>query len=116
MFGLNAKQWFMLGLLVLALYTGSQVIPAYFNAFTFNDYIKQEVKFAVASRKTTEVIRSKIVEKANELEIAVGPKDIRITKRGPIFTLELDYFIPIDLRFYKRDLAFHVSETGESFE
>ena len=116
MFGLNAKQLFMLLLLILALFAGSQIIPAYFNAFQFNDYIKQEVKFAVASRKTTDMIRAKIVDKAKELGINVGPKDISITRRGPSFTIQLDYFIPIDLRFYQRDLSFHVSETGELFD
>jgi len=106
----------MLLLLILVLFVGSQIIPAYFNAFQFNDYIKQEVKFAVASRRTTDMIRAKIVEKSRELGINVGPKDILITRRGPSFTIQLDYFIPVDLRFYKHDIVFHVSETGELFD
>jgi hypothetical protein len=116
MFGLNAKQIFMLLLLILALYAGSQLIPAYFNAFQFNDYIKQEVRFAVANRRTGDALKAKIVEKAHEYDIPVRTKDIRITRRGPSFTLELDYLIPVDLRFYKRDINFHVSESGELFD
>ena len=116
MFGLNGRQIFLLLLLVLALYAGSQFIPAYFHAFQFNDFIKQEVKFAVAAKRTTEQIRAHIVEQAKQLDIAVGPRDIHISRRGPSFTLELDYVIPVDVRFYKRDLNFHVSESGELFE
>ncbi len=116
MFGLNAKQLFMLLLLIVALFAGSQVIPAYFHAFQFNDFIRQEVKFAVASRRTTEDIRARIVEKAQEFNLDVKPRDIHITRRGPAFSVELDYIIPIDLRLYHRDLSFHVTETGELFD
>ncbi len=116
MFGLNARQLFMLVLLVAALFAGSQIIPAYFHAFQFNDFIKQEVKFAVASRRNTQKIRARIVEKAQEFNLDVKPQDIRIVRRGPAFSVELDYLIPIDLRVYHRDLSFHVEETGELFD
>jgi hypothetical protein len=116
MFGLSARQIFLLLLLVAALFVGSQVIPAYFNAFQFNDSIKQEVKFAAASRRTTELVRTRIVEKAKEYDIALAPRDIHITRRGPTFNLEFDYVIPINLRVYQRNLNFHVSESGEIFD
>ena len=116
MFGLNAKQLFMLLLLIVALFAGSQIIPAYFHAFQLNDFIQQEVKFAVAEKRTTEQIRTRIVAKASEFGIAMSPREIHITRRGPAFTVELDYIIAIDLRFYHRDLSFHVSESGELFD
>jgi hypothetical protein len=116
MFGLNAKQLLMLLLLIVALFAGSQVIPAYFHAFQFNDFIRQEVKFAVAAKRTTEQIRTRIVDKSKEYKINVGPRDIHITRRGPSFTVELDYVIPIDLRVWRKDWAFHVSESGELFD
>jgi hypothetical protein len=116
MFGLQARQIFLLLLLVVALFVGSQLVPAYFDAFQFNDYIKQEVKFAAASRRTTDDVRARIVEKAKEFDIPVEPEDILITRRGPTFTLEFNYMIPVDLRAYKRDLRFHVFESGEIFD
>ena len=42
--------------------------------------------------------------------------DIRITKRGPSFMLEVEYHWPIDLKVYKHELIFHTSEFGEIFE
>jgi hypothetical protein len=116
MFGLGGRQIFLLLLLVFTLYAGSQFVPAYFHAFQFNDFIKQEVKFALSARRTPEDIRDHIVQQAKEFEIPVQPRDVQIAKRGPAFTVEFDYNIPIDLRVYKRDLTFHVSETGELFE
>src|SRR5262245_10680917 len=115
MFGLNAKQVALLLLLVAALYAGSQIIPIYFNAFQFNDFIKQEVKFAVASRRTVDDIRARIVEKAKEFDLGIGPKDVHITRRGPSFNVEIDYSVPLNLRVYRRDVSFHISETGELF-
>jgi hypothetical protein len=116
MFGLNARQLFIIALLVCVLFAGTQYVPAYFKAIEFNDFIHGETKFAASSRKTSDALRTSITEKARELNIPIKPKDIRITRRGPAFKLELDYSFPIDLRVYQHDLKFHVSEAGEIFE
>ena len=116
MFGLNAKQLLILLLLVAALFAASRVAPIYFNAFQLDDFVKQEVKFAVSSRRTPEEIRDRIVEKAHEYNLALGPRDIHITRRGPAFSLQFDYDVPLDLRVYQRVLSFHVAETGELFQ
>ena len=115
MFGLNSRQLFMILLLICALFAGSQYIPAYFKALQFNDFVHGEAKFAASARKSTEDLRSTIVERARELSIPVGPRDIRITRRGPAFELQLDYSFPIDLRVYHQDLKFHIVEQGEIF-
>ena len=116
MFGLSGRQIFILLALVALLFAGAQYGPAYFAAFQFNDYIHQEVSFAVVNRKTPEMLRGEIVQKADDLGIKVVPKDIHITRRGPAFTLELEYHWPINLKVYKHELAFHSSESGEIFE
>ena len=77
----------------------------YFAAFQFNDYVRQEVKYAAASRKTVDVLRADILAKAKELGIPLTKNDIRITKRGPSFTLDVEYRWPIDLKVYKHDLT-----------
>lgn len=116
MFGLNGRQRFFLLLFILALVLATQYVPPYYAAFQFNDFIRQEVKFAVTARKTTDMVRRGIVQKADELGINVGPKDIKITRRGPSFQLDLEYRFPINLRVYQHELIFHASESGEIFE
>ena len=116
MFGLNARQVFLILLLIAALFAGAQYIPVYFKALQFNDFIKSEARFAGTSRKSTEQLRASIMEEAKELKIPIAPKDIRITRRGPAFQLSLDYSFPIDLRVYQHQLTFHVSEAGEIFD
>ena len=53
---------------------------------------------------------------AKDLDIPLTKNDIRITKRGPSFTLEVEYHWPIDMKVYKHELVFHTSESGEIFE
>jgi hypothetical protein len=116
MFGLSGRQLFILLILILLLFVGAQYVPGYFAALQFNDYVRQEVKYAVTSRKTPEAVRDEALEKANELGIPLTKNDVRITRRGPAFTLDIDYHWPINLRVYQQELKFHVSESGETFE
>ena len=50
MFGLNGRQLFFLLAFIALLYAATQYGPAYFAAFQFNDFIRQEVKFAAAQK------------------------------------------------------------------
>ena len=43
-------------------------------------------------------------------------KDIVMTRRGPSINLTIEYRWPINMRAYRHDLVFHVSEDGEMFE
>ena len=116
MFGLNGRQILILLMLVGLLFAGSQYVPAYFAAFQFNDYVRQEVKYAASSKKTADKLRTEIFEKAGELGIPIKKDDIRITKRGPSFTLEVSYRWPIDMKVYRHELSFHTSQSREMFE
>ena len=116
MFGLNGRQLFFLLAFIALLYAATQYGPAYFAAFQFNDFIRQEVKFAAAAQKTADVVRSDILAEAQELGIALEKNDVHMTKRGPSLTVEFQYRWPINLRLYKHDLVFHVSESGEVFD
>ena len=116
MFGLTGRQIFILLIVAALIFTATQYIPAYVTAFQFNDYVRQEVKYAGTSRKTSDVLRTEIFQKASELGIPLTQKDIRITKQGPSFTLQVDYRWPIDMKVYRHELLFHTSESGELFE
>jgi hypothetical protein len=116
MFGLSGRQILILLILAGLIFAASRYVPAYFAAFQFNDFVRQEVKYAGPSRKTVDALRTNILGKANELGIPLRKTDIRITKRGPSFTLELEYRWPIDMKVYRHVLVFHTTESGEVFE
>ncbi len=116
MFGLNGRQMFFLLAFIVILFAATQYGPVYFAAFQFNDFVRQEVKFAASSKKTIDNVRGDILQSAMELGIPLDKRNIRITKRGPAITVDVDYRWPINLRVYKHELVFHVSESGEIFE
>jgi hypothetical protein len=116
MFGLNGRQLTMLLIVVVLFFVGAQYFPPYFAAFQFNDYVRQEVKYAASAKKTADTLRNEITKKAQELGIPLNKKDIRISRKGPSFTLELEYRWPINLRVYQHELVFQRSYSGELFE
>src|SRR5215471_1733094 len=116
MFGLSRRQILIVLVVIALLYTAAQYMPAYVAAFQLNDYIRQEVKYAATSRKTMDVLRADIVRKATDLEIPVKTRDIRITRRGPSFTLELDYRWPSDMKLSHPVFLFHMPKWGKTFE
>jgi hypothetical protein len=116
MFGLNGRRFVILVIIVVLIYSAVQYVPAYFAAFQFNDYVRQEVKYAASARKTADALRTGILAKAVELGIPLTKNDIRISRRGPSFTLEVEYRWPIDLKVYHHEIPFHISQSGELFE
>jgi hypothetical protein len=116
MFGRRSRHILIVLIIVAVAFTGAQYIPAYFAAFQFNDFVRQEVKYAGTSRKTADALRADILEKANELGIPLTKKDVRITKRGASSTVDIDYRWPIDMKLYQHELIFHTSQVGEIFE
>jgi len=115
MFGISLRKLFYLLVLVAVVFAGVQYGRAYLTRYQFEDSVRQTVKYAAASRKGPETIRREVLEKAEELGIDIGPKDVHITQRGPAFTLELEYDWTVDLKVYQHVLTFPISETGEMF-
>ena len=116
MFGLRGRQIMMLLIVVALMFAASQYFPAFFAAFEFNDFVRQEVKYAASSRKTSDALREEVFRKGTDLGIPLTKKDIQIVRRGPAFTLEVAYSWPIDLKVYQHELTFRTSQTGEAFK
>ncbi|MBI4473147.1 MAG: hypothetical protein HY646_10790 [Acidobacteria bacterium] len=116
MFGLKGRQVFFLLVLLAAGWAGFQYIPSYYAAVQLNDYARQEVKFAISARRSPTNVRDRVMKKAEELGVELDPEYITITRRGPSFTLDMEYSFPINLLVYHHDLLFSVSETGEVYD
>ena len=116
MFGLTPRRVFFVAFLVAVIFLGKQYVPPLFSRFQFGDSVRQTVKYAAAAQKDIETVRREIVSAATEYDVPINAKDVKITKRGPTFSVDIDYTWPIDLRFHKHDMQFHISETGEIFE
>jgi hypothetical protein len=116
MFGLTPRRVFFIAFFVAAIFLAKQYVPPFFSRFQFGDSVRQTVKYAAAARKTSDTVRREIAAAAEEYEIPITAEDIKIVKRGPSFSVDIDYTWPINLRVHQHDLKFHVSESGEIFE
>lgn len=116
MFGLTPRRLFYIALILAVVFLGRQYFPAYYSRFQFGDSVRQTVKYAAAAQRTLDNVRTEILLLAKESGVPVTDKNITIAKRGLIFTVDVDYAWPIDLRVYKHELLFHISESGEVFE
>ena len=116
MFGLTPRRVFFVAFVVAVIFLGKQYVPPLFSRFQFGDAVRQTVKYAASSNKNVDAVRREIVSTAAEYEIPIEAKDVQITKRGPTFSVDIDYSWPIDLRIHKYDMKFHVSASGEIFE
>ena len=115
MFGLSPKKLIIFLFLAVGLFVAVQYGRAFFTRFQFNDAIRQSVKYASSSRKGPDDVRREVLNKAEELGIDIGPRDVHITKRGPAFQLEVEYEWPVNLQVYRQILTFKISEDGEMF-
>ena len=116
MLGLTPRRVTIIALILIVIYLGQQYVPPYFARFQFGDDVRQTVKYAAASRKNIDAVRRDILELAEEDGVNITTKNIKITQRGPSFTVDIDYTWPIDLKLKKYELPFHISESGEVFE
>ena len=91
----------LIGLVVLALtiYLGYKVIPVMVNAYAFRDYIEQETRFAALRNRDEEVVK-RVLRKAQELELPVTAKGIRVNRTTSRFDIVVKYTIPIETPVY----------------
>lgn len=97
----------LIGLTVLALtiYLGYKVIPVMINAYTFRDYIEQETRFAALRNRDEEVVK-RVLKKAQELELPVDGKSIKVNRTQSRFDISVRYTIPIETPVYVYNWAF----------
>jgi hypothetical protein len=115
MLGLTPRRLVYIGFIVAVVFLGRQYIPPYFSRFQFGDDVRQTVKYAAASHQDPEAVRKEILRIAEDDGVDINPSDVQVTRRGYVFTVDIDYAWPIDLKIYKHDLNFHISESGEVF-
>ena len=96
-------------------FVGFHYVPIYLHVFQFNDFVRQQVQFAGGSRRSIETVTENILFKAEELGLPVEDDDIKVTRDGPFFTLDLSYKVPVDLRIYQHELEFESSLSGQTF-
>ena len=92
----------LFGLMVLAvfIYLGAKVVPILISVYEFRDSIEEESHFAAMPRHDEEVIKHNILQKARELELPVGAKDVIVSRSSTRIDIKVKYTVPIETPVY----------------
>ncbi len=116
MLGLLPRGTAYLLVVAVLVFLGVQYVPIYFNAFQFNNSVRQEVKFAGSARKTVESVREALLSRAREFKVPVTEEDIKVSRDGPFFIVNINYSVPVNLRVYQHEIQFSSSFSGATFQ
>jgi hypothetical protein len=96
---------------------GVKLIPPYFSNYELEDEIKTEALQATYSMRTEDDIRDAIIKHARNYDIALTPKQVRISRTGGYGTgtlaIEAEYSVPFDLPGYSTTIEFHPSSKNK---
>jgi len=96
---------------------GLKIIPPYFANYEFEDSIKTESVQATYTTRTEDDIRDAVIKQARNYDIALTPKQVKVTRVGGFGTgtlnIEADYSVPIDLPGYSTTIEFHPSSKNK---
>jgi len=95
-----------LSVLVLTVYLGFKVVPVLVNAYAFRDYIEQETRFAALQKKDEEVVK-RVLRKAEELELPVKAKNIKVNRSSSHFDIVVRYTVLIETPLYTYNWDFN---------
>jgi hypothetical protein len=99
----------ILTLLILGfmVFSGVKVVPAYFANFQLQDAMDTEARFAITSRKDSEMVRDDIWKKVQELGVPAKRDAIKVGYGQGSVEISIDYVVPVDLKVYQFNLEFH---------
>src|SRR5947209_4845389 len=109
------KLIFGIGLVVLVVYGGYLLLPAYMAAYEFEDAIKEEAKLSAYSTRGENEIRDSVLRKARELQIPITPEHITVKRDSGDLVIAADYSMHVDFVPYPFDLDFHPSSRMRRF-
>ncbi|HMC82456.1 MAG TPA: hypothetical protein VKL61_04420 [Candidatus Polarisedimenticolia bacterium] len=85
---------FALTLLAVMIYLGVKVVPVMVNTYAFKDFIEEEARFAAVRRDDNE-IRTRVWQKARELDLPIELKQIQTERSNTRYDIAVRYSIPI---------------------
>jgi len=85
------------------------LVPVYFRNFQFQNYVAQLTHSSSDRVKSDEVVRTLVLNKAEQLELPVLADDVLIQRSpdGNLQHLDVRYFVRVGLPGYTVDLHFH---------
>ncbi len=83
-----------------------RVVPAYARAYEFRDSMRTQAKFAGIERKSEELIRKELHDKARSLDLPITPEQIRVSTIPGGIDVNCRFRLPVDLFLLNYTLNF----------
>jgi hypothetical protein len=95
-------------------YVAVKTVPIYVHNYELQDFIRQLAIRATVDRNPAEAIQNDVLSQAEELDLPIMRSDVKVTVNSYGVTIELDYTVPVDLKFYTWVLHFTPSATNRA--
>ena len=107
----------LFGILVLAtfVYLGVKLVPVMISVYEFRDSIEEESRFAALPRHDDQLIKRNILQKARELDLPVGSKDVQVSRTSGRIDIVVKYSVPIETPVYTYNWALDESLSAPLF-
>jgi YbbR domain-containing protein len=109
----SAKLIFAIVFLALVGWTAFKVIPVYVANYELNNNIHDLAIQATVDRASVEAVQDHVLGYAKDLDLPITREDIKVAV-GSRVTIDIDYKVPIDLKFYSFEMHFTPSASNNA--
>lgn len=81
--------------------------PIYFRNMELQNYVAEVARDPANHSRPDDLLRSRVLDRAYQLELPVKPDNIRITRSQDGLRIAVRYFVRVDLPGYTVDLHFY---------
>jgi hypothetical protein len=82
-----------------------KAVPVKIATAEFYDHMEEQAKWA--ANASNEAIKKEILRKAQELQLPITDKMVKVTREGDNIRMKADYTIPLEFPFYTYNWDFH---------
>jgi hypothetical protein len=111
------KLIFGLGVIVLTIYLGIQIVPAYYSNYEFQDTISREALDSTYRPVTEDDIRAEVLKDAKQYDVPITETDVKVARVGKegagSVSIEVNYVVHVSLPVYPFDLHFNPSSSNK---
>ncbi len=88
-------------IILVGIFIGFKVIPVKFNIGVFNEFLEEQCRnFQSSPQYTEEKSRKAILSRAEELDLPLDKKHLKVKKQAGRILIEVEYTVEIPLPFY----------------
>lgn len=97
------------GAAVLAIlaFLGVSLVPIYIHNLELQQFVQDVTHRAAASTNSDDVLRTWVLDKANDLDLPVKAGNVLIQRSGETLRMEVRYVVRVDLPLYTVNLHFY---------